>query len=225
MSPLSRRVIRGSLLLALIGLLASGLLTGVRWLTAERIARTERQAQLQALAVVMPPDRYDNDPLADAITVTAPFWLGSGSPLTIWRARDGGRISVLVLETVAPDGYSGDIQLLLGVDAEGAITGVRVTRHRETPGLGDRIEVRRSGWIDRFAGLALGRPPAGDWAVRKDGGQFDQFAGATITPRAVVRAVHRTLKFVELHGPALYAVPAGAHLEFADAPDDYGRRQ
>ncbi len=225
MSQASRSVLRGALLLSAIGLLASGLLAGVNLLTAERIAEAERQAQLRALAAVLPPERYDNDPLTDTVQVTAPFWLGSDRALAIRRARLDGRIVVLALQTVAPDGYNGDIHLLLGIDRDGRLTGVRVERHRETPGLGDRIEAGRGDWIERFAGLGLGRPPSERWAVRKDGGEFDQFAGATITPRAVVRAVHRSLLFVERHGPSLYAAPTGAELEFSDAPADFEPRR
>lgn len=218
MSPPLRPVAQAALLLGGIGLLAAGLLSGMRQITAERIAQAERQARLRALAVVLPPERYDNDPLEDAIEVQAPFWLGSGEALTVWRARRHGQPGVLVLETVAPDGYSGDIRLLLGVDPDGRITGARVTRHRETPGLGDAIEAERSDWINRFAGRSLGEPPASDWKVRRDGGVFDQFSGATVTPRAVVAALRRTLEFVGSHGPELYAAQAGARLRFDDAP-------
>lgn len=218
MNPLLRPVAQAALLLGGIGLLAAGLLSGMQRLTAERIAQAERQARLRALAVVLPPERYDNDPLEDAIEVQAPFWLGSGEALTVWRARRQGQPGVLVLETVAPDGYSGEIRLLLGVDPAGRITGARVTRHRETPGLGDAIEAERSGWINRFAGRSLGEPPAPDWKVRRDGGAFDQFSGATVTPRAVVAALRRTLEFVGSHGSELYAAQTGTRLRFGDAP-------
>jgi len=114
-----------------------------------------------------------------------------------------------VLESVAPDGYSGSIRLLVGVTPDGRLLGVRVLQHQETPGLGDAIEERRSDWIRSFDGRSLGRPPMARWKVRKDGGDFDQLTGATVTPRAVVAAVRNTLLFVERQGPALFA-PAAA---------------
>lgn len=200
-------------------MLAAGLLAGVKQVTAGRIAEAERQAQLRALAAVLPRDRYDNDPLADVIAVRAPAWLGEDAPLPVWRARRGQAAVQLVLRALAPDGYSGSIALLIGVGRDGRLAGVRVIEHRETPGLGDAIEAEKSDWIDRFIGRSLIDPPPERWAVRKDGGDFDAFAGATITPRAVVAAIHRALAFVEKHGHTLYAAAAGAELHFDDAPD------
>jgi electron transport complex protein RnfG len=213
-----RQIVSAGALLALTALLAAGLLAGVKQLTAERIAEAERQTQLRALAAVLPRDRYDNDPLADAIVVRAPAWLGGDAPLPVWRARLGAADAQLVLRVLAPDGYSGSIVLLVGVQRDGRIAGVRVIEHRETPGLGDAIEAEKSDWIDRFIGRGLGAPPPERWAVRKDGGDFDTFTGATITPRAVVGAIHRALAFVEKHGDTLYAAAAGTELRFDDAP-------
>lgn len=218
MKPGLRNALQAGLLLGLAALLAVGVLVGVEHLTRERIAAAEHQARLAALAAVMPVDRYDNDPLADAITVFAPGWLGSDQPLRVWRGRRGDAPVQLVVETVAPRGYSGPITLLVGVDGTARIVGVRVTHHQETPGLGDAIEARRGPWIDRFEGRSLSDPVAGRWRVRRDGGDFDQFTGATITPRAVVAAVASTLAFVEAHGPALYAAPAGGELVFDGGP-------
>ncbi len=214
-----RQILSAGALLALTALLAAGLLAGVKQVTAGRIAEAERQAQLRALAAVLPRDRYDNDPLADVIAVRAPAWLGEDAPLPVWRARRGQAAVQLVLRALAPDGYSGSIALLIGVGRDGRLAGVRVIEHRETPGLGDAIEAEKSDWIDRFIGRSLIDPPPERWAVRKDGGDFDAFAGATITPRAVVAAIHRALAFVEKHGDTLYAAAAGAELHFDDAPD------
>ena len=105
---------------------------------------------------------------------------------------------------VAPDGYSGDIHLLLGVDPDGRVLGLRVIRHRETPGLGDYIERRRSDWILGFDGRRLGEPEAARWAVRQDGGDFDARSGATVTPRAVVKAVRRALAGLDAHRAVLF---------------------
>lgn len=220
-----RQILGAAALLGTTALLAAGLLAGVKHLTAERIAESERQAQLRALAVVMPRDRYDNDPLADRILVEAPAWLGAPTPMQVWRARKAGEPAGLIVESVAPEGYSGAIRLLVGVLADGSLAGVRVTEHRETPGLGDAIEAEKSPWIDGFTGRRLGDPPIEAWTVRKDGGVFDSFAGATITPRAVTRAVRRTLQFAQAHADALYAAEAGASLRFGGAPQEPGKQR
>lgn len=205
--------------LSAVVLLACALVVGVHALTRDRIEAAQRLAQRQALAIVLPPSLYDNDPLLDSVRVAAPAWLGTDAPVTVRRARRGDHATAMALEAVAPDGYAGPIALLVGVDRTGRITGVRVTAHRETPGLGDAIDIRRSGWIRRFEQRALGDPPEAGWTVKSDGGDFDQFAGATMTPRAVVKAVHRVLALIRKHGDRLYAAPAGSELRFGDAPD------
>lgn len=223
MTGATREPLRAAAQLGLAGLLAALLLAGTWWLTREDIVAAEHRAQMQALEIVLPPDRYDNDLVNDAVHVQAAAWLGLESA-TVHRARLAGEPSALVLEVSAPDGYAGPIRLLVAVANDGRVLGVRVTGHQETPGLGDDIEVERSDWITRFTGRALGDPPAGEWAVRKDGGHFDQFAGATITPRAVVRAVKRCLEFVARHGGEVAAAPPGATLRFESAPEDYAPR-
>jgi electron transport complex protein RnfG len=216
----ARESLRSGVQLALAALVATALLAGTWALTRERITRAEHQRQMDALAIVLPAERRDNDLVADVVTVAAEPWLGQ--PLaTVHRARLRGEDSALVLSVVAPDGYSGDIGLLVAVDREGRVLGVRVSEHRETPGLGDDIEAGRSDWITRFTGRSLGDPAPSDWAVRRDGGAFDQFAGATVTPRAVVRAVRRSLEFVQRHGAQLYSAPAGTTLRIDTAPDDF----
>jgi Na+-translocating ferredoxin:NAD+ oxidoreductase subunit G len=201
-------------------LVAALVLGGVHALTRERIAAEQHRQRLAELSAVMPPSVHDNDPLADEIILLAPAWLGAERPLRAWRARRGGMPSALVLETVARDGYTGPIELRVGVDTQGRLLGVRVTRHRETPGLGDWIEAGKSDWIARFTGKSLDNPPRERWTVGHDGGDFDQFAGATITPRAVVRTVERTLEYVAKHGAEIHAAPAGSTLEHADAPEN-----
>src|SRR5690606_4959952 len=119
--------------------------------------------------------------------------LGTTQPVTVYRAFRGGEPVAALFNSVAPDGYSGEIRLLVGVRVDGSLSGVRVLSHKETPGLGDPIEVRHSDWITRFSGLSLENPPFERWKVRRDGGDFDQFTGATITPRAVVKATRNTL--------------------------------
>lgn len=190
-------VLRPGLLLALLAALGVGLLAGVHALTAERIATQERLVLIERLEQVLPQARYDNDPLGDARTIRAQDVLGHDRPVRIFRARLGDSVSAVVLETVAPDGYNGDIHLLIGIDRDGSVLGARVLKHRETPGLGDPIEARRSDWILDFTGRALGDPPLARWTVRPDGGEFDAFTGATITPRAVTRALARALVLFE----------------------------
>lgn len=218
MSEAPREAFRAGLQLGLAALLATALLAGTHFLTRDRIQAAELRTQLQALEIVLPADRYDNNPLQDTVQVQAPAWLGS-EQTTVHRATLGGEPSALVFEAVAPDGYGGDIRLLVAVDANGVVLGVRTVAHRETPGLGDDIEAQRSDWITRFRGRALGDPPDAGWAVRKDGGDFDQFAGATVTPRAVVRAVHRSLGFIARHGDEIRAARPGDTLRIPTAPD------
>lgn len=210
---------RAALLLGGCALVAIGALTLIERLTRAPIADARAAAERAALAVVLPPERYDNDPIADSIRVRAPQWLGRDAPARIWRGRLDGKPRALAMETTAPDGYGGAIELLLGVDASGAVIAARVTRHAETPGLGDPIERERSDWIEGFAGRDLANTSQPRWTVRRDGGDFDQFSGATITPRAVARGLGRTLAFLQRHGDTLWAAEPDARLEFNDAPD------
>lgn len=219
MSEGLRESLRAGVQLGLAGLAAAVLLAGTWVLTRDRIADSEREARLQALQIVLPAKHYDNDPIADGISVQAPGWLGQASS-QVHRARLAGEPSALVFEATAPDGYAGPIRLLVAVDRDGRVLGVRITAHQETPGLGDDIEAGRSDWIHGFRGRALGDPPRPRWRVQRDGGAFDQFAGATLTPRAVVAAVRRSLDFAAAHGDALRAADADATLSFTDAPSD-----
>lgn len=214
-----RASLRAAALLGGCALLAVGLLETMERLTAPRIEAARQRHALAQLAVVLPPALYDNNPLTDTVQVVAPQWLGSTQPLQVRRARRGDAETALVLEAVAPDGYAGPIRLVLGVKADGEILAVRILEHRETPGLGDPIEAERSDWIQRFSSLALGRPPLPAWRVQRDGGEFDQFAGATVTPRAVVGAVRRALQFIDKHAAELYAAVPGSVLEFGDGPE------
>lgn len=214
----SRSTRRSALLLGSCALLAVALLAGVHSVTRERIAAQQLHAQLAALHLVLPPSLYDNDPIVDRIDVLAPAWLGSAEPLRVWRARRDGNDTALVLEAVAPDGYSGPIGLLIGVRADGTLNGVRVTAHQETPGLGDKLEAGKSDWITRLTGRSLRDPVLSRWRVRRDGGEFDQFAGATVTPRALLAAVRRALLYVQAHGDELYRAAPDSMLEHRDVP-------
>lgn len=205
----SRRALRAALVLAVAAACAVGLVSVVHDLAQPRIAAVQRARQVAQLTAVLGPVTFDNDPLTDVLSVRDPELLGSSEPLVVHRVRRGNETVAVLVNAVAPDGYSGPIRLLVAVDARGRLLGVRVLDHRETPGLGDRIEERRSDWIHGFDGRALGDPPPARWQVRKDGGDFDQFTGATITPRAIVRAVRNTLEYVARHHDQLFgAAPA-----------------
>ena len=207
MSSNSHPLIRSSILLGLIALLGTALLAGVNELTHERILEQEKRRVLQQLNAIVPTTLYNNDLLEDIIEVKDEVSFRHPAPVTVYRARmDGQPVAVMMIVT-APDGYNGDIRLLAGIDVAGTILGVRVVSHRETPGLGDPIEVEKSDWILGFAEKSLGNPETDGWAVKRDGGQFDQFTGATISPRAVVRTVHNTLLYFEANRELLFAPP------------------
>lgn len=201
-------VIRSSLLLGIIALLGTALLAGVNDLTHDRIVAQEKRRMLQQLNEILPVASYNNDLLADVIKIEDPGFFRHPTAVTVYRARlDGRPVSVMMMVTAA-DGYNGDIRLLVGINAAGTILGVRVVSHRETPGLGDPIEAEKSDWVFGFAQKSLHDPEEKGWAVKRDGGRFDQFTGATISPRAVVRAVHATLVYFQANKQALFATPA-----------------
>jgi electron transport complex protein RnfG len=203
-----RRSLRAAFTLLAAAIVAFGVVALVHQRTREDIAAAARDRQQAQLAAVLGRTQFDNDPLQDVIELRDAELLGTTAPVRVHRARLQGRPVAVILAVVAPDGYSGPIELLVGIAADGTLLGVRVTRHKETPGLGDFIELRKSDWIDRFAGRSLQSPTVERWRVRRDGGDFDQFTGATVTPRAVVTAVARTLQAFERHREDLLA-PAG----------------
>ena len=169
--------------------LAATLLLALAYgLTKEPIQQSALEDLRHSLEQVIPVGSYDNNPAADTIQLQI-----DGKPLLVYRASKAKHVTGVAFET-SRKGYSGEIRLLLGVDENGKLLGVRVLSHTETPGLGDKIEVTRTDWITRFTGLSLGNPPEAQWAVKKDGGPFDQFAGATITPRAVVNGIRDGLR-------------------------------
>jgi electron transport complex protein RnfG len=189
-------VIRSGWLLGLFGIIVIGLVALVFQTTRSAIEESEYQALLQALNSVIPADSYDNDLVHDTVPLAAHAELGLKKPAEIYRARKSGTLYAVAFPLSAPDGYSGPVNMLMAVDVNGTVLGVRVISHTETPGLGDRIESRRSDWVEQFRGTSLEQPAEQDWKVKKDGGVFDQFTGATITPRIIVKAVHKALKFV-----------------------------
>lgn len=201
-------VIRSSLLLGIIALLGTALLAGVNDLTHERIVEQEKRRVLQQLNEIVPVALFNNDVLEDMIEIEDETFFHHAAPVTVYRARmDDQPVAVMMLVTAA-DGYNGDIRILTGIDAGGTVLGIRVVSHRETPGLGDPIDIEKSNWVLGFNGKSLHDPESAAWAVKRDGGQFDQFTGATISPRAVVKAVHRTLLYFKAHKQELFETPA-----------------
>lgn len=190
-------------LLALFATAGAGLVAFTHEQTAERIASNEREALLKSLTALVPAESIDNDIITDLITVGDLELLGS-TDITVYRGRRQGQPVAAVLTSVDPRGYAGPIRLLVAVNYDGSLGGVRVVSHKETPGLGDRIEESRSDWILGFAGKSLGNPPLEQWKVKRDGGVFDQFTGATITPRGIVRTVKNTLLYFKDHRDALF---------------------
>jgi len=200
-----RNTVLGGALLAGFAIAGVALVTLTWQKTAPQIAENERHVLVNMLNEVLPAEMHDNDLLDDAISVQGSELLGTAAPVTIYRAYNNGVPVAALFTSVAPDGYSGDIRLLVGIRADGRLTGVRVLAHKETPGLGDYIERERSDWITHFDNTSLRNPSPEDWDVKRYGGTFDQFTGATITPRAVVRAVRNTLLYFREHRDDIFA--------------------
>jgi electron transport complex protein RnfG len=190
--------LRSARILALFALGFTALMAGAYWLTRDTVLRNEAEARASQIRAVLPVGSFDNDLLADsrALPLADSRRLGVDDGAHVYPARKGGKTVAAVLEAIAPDGYAGKIALLVAVDRDGRTLGVRVVTHKETPGLGDYIEAAKSDWIRQFEGKSLSAPAPDRWKVRKDGGEFDSTAGATISPRAVVRAVKNTLEYV-----------------------------
>ncbi|HPY40973.1 MAG TPA: electron transport complex subunit RsxG [Thiolinea sp.] len=209
MNALVREISKPTLLLAGFAVAGTLLLAGVHSLTAKQIAEGERLGLLKRINTLVEASRYDNNPLEDRISLP-PAELNSSEPVLVYRLRKQNQPVAAIFTTTTPDGYSGNIRLVVGVNADQTLAGVRVLAHKETPGLGDWIDVEKSDWILGFAGKSLQNPKYTSWAVKKDGGEFDQFTGATITPRAVVTAVKQVLVWSGQHTETLYAPSTGA---------------
>ncbi len=198
-----RPILIAALILTLFAIAGSGLVAFTYSQTADRIARNEREALLRQLHALVPADSIDNDILKDTVTIQAPDQMGKEHTL-VYLGRKNGKPVAAVFTPIVPNGYSGPIKLLVAVRTDGSLGGVRVVSHKETPGLGDQVEERKSDWIHSFDGKSLGNPPLDKWKVKRDGGYFDQFTGATITPRSIVRAVKNTLVWYQKHGKTLF---------------------
>jgi len=204
---LLKTVGKNSLMLGMFAVVTAGLLAFTYVNTKDRIAEQERRAAEAALLDILPRSTHDNNMLEDTWQIPDADLaeLGLHDPSKIYLAKRGTRVVAAIIPAIAADGYGGDIKLIAGVSADGSIAGVRVISHKETPGLGDRIDLRKSNWILSFDGKSLRSPPLDKWKVKKDGGAFDQLTGATITPRAVVRQVRDILVFAQKHHSDIFS--------------------
>ena len=182
-------------------------LVGVTFIqTEDDIKYNEKITLLRKLNNIIPAESYDNNLLLDTITIKPDTLLATTEETLAYRARKNSKNVAVVFTSIAPNGYNGPIDLLVGVKADGTLAGVRVVKHRETPGLGDAVSITHSDWILGFDNKSLSNPDAKGWKVKRDGGEFDQFTGATITPRAVVKAVHNALLYFEQNQQRLFSI-------------------
>ncbi|MBI5890141.1 MAG: electron transport complex subunit RsxG [Nitrosomonadales bacterium] len=206
MRRIARSTLQTAVNLVFFSVLATAILASTYFLTRDAIKKSEDAEKLKLINQIVPPALFDNDIIRDTLSIPANELLGTEGDTLAYRARLKGEDSAVVLESIAPDGYSGRIRLILAVRANGELGGVRVVTHKETPGLGDYIELTKSPWIKGFDGKSRAVYKDADWKVKKDGGQFDYMAGATITPRAVVKAVNKALIYFEQNRDKLFVV-------------------
>ena len=192
-------------LMVLFTVIGTALLAYTYFTTKAPIEKSEAEARMALLDQVLPPPLHDNDLLKDTVEIAAGGELGNRKETLAYRARSSGQPSAVILEATAPDGYSGDIKLLIAIRQDGSLAGVRVLAHKETPGLGDYIDIGHGDWIKHFDDQSFAKTPEEFWKVKKDGGHFDYMAGATITPRAVVKAVHKALQYFSANKDILFA--------------------
>lgn len=195
----NRYILVSGLILGIFSIIGTALVGITYEATADKIADNERLALLRKLNQILPADKYDNDLLNTTIDIAADSRLGQKHSSTIFIARKQGDVSAMIFPVIAPKGYSGEIKMLVGININGTLAGVRIVSHKETPGLGDAMETERSDWIFGFDGKSLNNPDERNWKVKRDGGVFDQFTGATITPRAVVQSVKLSLIYFNRH--------------------------
>ena len=206
----AKMAVRTAVILFLFVVIFTGLLSGAYLWTLPTIEAAASEEKMKLINEVLPAATYDNDLLKDALQIAATPALGQDATSTAYVARKDGRPSAVVLEAIAPDGYAGKIRLLIALDAEGTLLGVRVTQHKETPGLGDYVDPKKDKnkerpWITQFDGLKPAASEEREWKVKKDGGRFDSVAGATVTPRAVVKAVRKAAVYVAENRETLFA--------------------
>lgn len=204
---LTKMISKNGLILAIFAAVCVGLIAITYYITRDTIAGEMEAALARTLNQLVEQSEYNNDVYHDCTLIEDTSKLGSNKPLKAYRMRQNGKPVAVVMESVAPNGYSGKIAMVVGIYADGTVAGVRVTDHKETPGLGDKVDANKSDWVLSFAGKSLSNPEPEAWAVTKDGGQFDAFTGATITPRAVIQQLAKTLVFFENNKQQLFEGP------------------
>lgn len=205
-SALFRNALRTAAIMLAFAFIGTLLLASVFDVTRAPIEASEKAARLSLFKEILPAENYDNDLLASQVTIAPNALLGNRLPSIANVAKQKQQTAGVILEAIAHDGYSGDIKLLIAIRADGSISGVRVLAHKETPGLGDYIDIAHGNWIKLFDNESLEKTAAEKWQVKKDGGQYDYMVGATITPRAVVKAVKQALQFYQQNKQTLFAV-------------------
>lgn len=200
----SRQILLSGLFLGLFAVVGTSFVAVTEYNTKQAIAENERRVLLRNLHALLPAEKLDNDIVSDTRLIMASPLLGTDNKTPVYRARLRGQPVAVVFNSIAPNGYSGKIHLLIGVYFDGRVAGVRAIKHAETPGLGDAIEIQKSPWVLDFDAKSLDNPTRAHWSVERDGGIFDQFTGATITPRAVVQAVKNTLLYYEKNADNLF---------------------
>jgi electron transport complex protein RnfG len=200
----NQQILLSGFFLCLFAVVGTSFVAVTEYNTRQAIAENERRVLLRNLHALLPAEKLDNDIVSDTRLIMASPLLGTVDKSPVYRARLRGEPVAVVFNSIAPNGYSGKIHLLVGVYFDGRVAGVRAIKHAETPGLGDAIEVQKSPWVLDFDGKSLDNPAAARWSVERDGGDFDQFTGATITPRAVVQAVKKTLLYYEKNADNLF---------------------
>ena len=222
-SGVFRISVRTAAIMLAFTLIFTALMAGTYRATAPMVAASALAEKLRLIGEVLPQTSYDNDLMADAITLPAQKQLGLDDETRLWRARRDGAPVALVLEAAAPDGYAGRIGLIVAVSADGRLLAVRVTTHKETPGLGDYITPKKDRnkarpWITQFNNLGFDTVPRDKWRVKKDGGRFDQMSGATISARAVTNASGRALAWAVENRERLFALPPDTRFEQKEKP-------
>lgn len=197
-------IIKTGLTLAVIAAICTALVALTFQATRERIAANEKALLEQSLQPALAGTFYDSGVSESRLVLPSPHGLPGNEPAVVYRVFAEGEPVAALFAVTARDGFSGPIRILVGIDVDGTVTGVRILRHRETPGLGDKIESARSDWVFQFDGHSMGDPVATGWAIEVDGGEFDQLTGASVTPRAIIKAIRDTLNYFETHQDAIF---------------------
>ena len=201
-------VIKSGLTLAGIAAICTSLVATTYHLTADRIAANDKALLEQSLQPALSNLFYDSGVSESRLVLKPPHDLPGSEEAVIYRVYANDEPVAALFVVTARDGFAGPIRILLGVDMTGVVTGIRILRHRETPGLGDKIDESRSDWVHQFSGRSIGDPVETSWAIRRDGGDFDQLTGASVTPRAVIKAMRDTLIYFNANRDAIFAAPA-----------------